>query len=191
VLESYAVPRWTDRVGGWHQIDTSLRLEAGRHLRTTTGAAAVTHVRNYTRVQTMRDLTVGTFHTYYVIAGHTPVLVHNCETKVYRAPHKGVDESQGLDPTNFPTVGRHEGTAYLGDSEKVARQYAGRGDYQEGYHEFTMNEGFLDDFHPTAFRRFHDDEGGLQWLIPQADIELFNSHIVSVRWIPWRRGIEF
>ncbi|GAB3522605.1 LamG domain-containing protein [Phytohabitans suffuscus] len=30
VLESYAVPRWTDRLGGWHQIDTSLRLDEGR-----------------------------------------------------------------------------------------------------------------------------------------------------------------
>ncbi|MER5702788.1 hypothetical protein ABT023_12705 [Micromonospora sp. NPDC002296] len=26
----------------------------------------------------MRDLTVANVHTYYVIAGNTPVLVHNC-----------------------------------------------------------------------------------------------------------------
>jgi len=26
----------------------------------------------------MRDLTVATVHTYYVVAGNTPVLVHNC-----------------------------------------------------------------------------------------------------------------
>ena len=30
----------------------------------------------------MRDLTVADVHTYYVLAGNTPVLVHNCESAV-------------------------------------------------------------------------------------------------------------
>jgi hypothetical protein len=181
-------------------------LSAGDRLHTpgpTAKPTVVVAVRNFTGSADRRDLTVTTLHTFYVIVAGTPVLVHNCPEgpvadaspsagpKLYRAPHKGVDESEGLDPANFPSTGRHAGTAYLGDSEKVAQKYAGQGDYQEGYHEFTMQPGFLDDFHPNAFRRFHDDEGGLQWLIPQEDIELFNSHIQSVRWIPWRRGIEF
>ncbi|BEL03298.1 hypothetical protein Q0Z83_014890 [Actinoplanes sichuanensis] len=37
----------------------------------------VTAVRNYTSAKVMRDLTVDDIHTYYVIAGATPVLVHN------------------------------------------------------------------------------------------------------------------
>ncbi|MFI2652610.1 hypothetical protein [Micromonospora fulviviridis] len=35
---------------------------------------------NFTGRQTMRDLTVRNVHTYYVVAGNTPVLVHNCGT---------------------------------------------------------------------------------------------------------------
>jgi hypothetical protein len=32
----------------------------------------------YARQETVYDLTVDTVHTYYVLAGATPVLVHNC-----------------------------------------------------------------------------------------------------------------
>ncbi|MDY7089929.1 MAG: GH-E family nuclease, partial [Actinomycetota bacterium] len=35
-------------------------------------------VHNFTGTEVMRDLTVATTHTYYVLAGTTPVLVHNC-----------------------------------------------------------------------------------------------------------------
>ncbi|WP_330186416.1 LamG-like jellyroll fold domain-containing protein [Dactylosporangium sp. AC04546] len=44
---------------------------AGRTLR-------VVAVRNFAGEAEMRDLTVANFHTYYVIAGDAPVLVHNC-----------------------------------------------------------------------------------------------------------------
>ncbi|GID31902.1 hypothetical protein Abr02nite_68850 [Paractinoplanes brasiliensis] len=37
----------------------------------------VTAVHNFTGTEVMRDLTVATTHTYYVLAGTTPVLVHN------------------------------------------------------------------------------------------------------------------
>ncbi|TWJ28499.1 intein [Micromonospora sagamiensis] len=37
----------------------------------------VVAVDNFTGSEVMRDLTVATHHTYYVIAGNTPVLVHN------------------------------------------------------------------------------------------------------------------
>jgi hypothetical protein len=36
-------------------------------------------VRNFTGSKQMRDLTVATVHTYYVIVGQIPVLVHNCD----------------------------------------------------------------------------------------------------------------
>ncbi|WP_422750178.1 RHS repeat-associated core domain-containing protein [Micromonospora sp. WMMD1219] len=38
----------------------------------------VVKVRNFSGSEAMRDLTVSVVHTYYVIAGNTPVLVHNC-----------------------------------------------------------------------------------------------------------------
>ncbi|GAB3142341.1 hypothetical protein GCM10027290_16620 [Micromonospora sonneratiae] len=38
----------------------------------------VVKVHNFDGNKNMRDLTVANTHTYYVIAGDTPVLVHNC-----------------------------------------------------------------------------------------------------------------
>ncbi|MEW2427782.1 hypothetical protein AB0877_07205 [Micromonospora sp. NPDC047644] len=36
----------------------------------------------------MRDLTVANIHTYYVLAGNAPVLVHNCGKDTYVANPK-------------------------------------------------------------------------------------------------------
>ncbi|MEV0904013.1 nucleic acid/nucleotide deaminase domain-containing protein, partial [Streptomyces hokutonensis] len=54
-------------------------LKAGDVLQTPTGTAEVTRVRLYHANTTTYDLTIGTLHTYYVEAGTTPVLVHNCQ----------------------------------------------------------------------------------------------------------------
>ncbi|MEE6262424.1 LamG-like jellyroll fold domain-containing protein [Plantactinospora sonchi] len=48
----------------------------------------VTRVVNFDGDKTMRDLTVADIHTYYVIAGDEPVLVHNVTTPV-RCPRTG------------------------------------------------------------------------------------------------------
>jgi nucleic acid/nucleotide deaminase of polymorphic system toxin len=40
----------------------------------------VVAVHNYIGLKPMRSLTIADFHTYYVVAGNTPVLVHNCLT---------------------------------------------------------------------------------------------------------------
>jgi hypothetical protein len=55
-------------------------LKPGDVLQTPTGTAQVTGVRLYHANTTTYDLTIGTLHTYYVEAGDTPVLVHNCKT---------------------------------------------------------------------------------------------------------------
>ncbi|MFL4949989.1 LamG-like jellyroll fold domain-containing protein [Streptomyces sp. MMS24-I31] len=53
-------------------------LKPGDVLQTPTGTTEVTDVRLYHANTTTYDLTIGTLHTYYVEAGATPVLVHNC-----------------------------------------------------------------------------------------------------------------
>ncbi|MFG2149532.1 LamG-like jellyroll fold domain-containing protein [Streptomyces sp. NPDC048696] len=53
-------------------------LHEGDVLQTPTGTAEVTDVRLFHANTTTYDLTVGDLHTYYVVAGGTPVLVHNC-----------------------------------------------------------------------------------------------------------------
>ncbi|WP_030683868.1 RHS repeat-associated core domain-containing protein, partial [Streptomyces cellulosae] len=52
-------------------------LEPGDVLQTPTGRTEVTGVRLYRANTTTYDLTIGSLHTYYVLAGQTPVLVHN------------------------------------------------------------------------------------------------------------------
>ncbi|MFC8504971.1 polymorphic toxin-type HINT domain-containing protein [Streptomyces sp. NPDC057411] len=54
-------------------------LNTGQWLRTSAGThVQITAVRAWTQPASVRNLTVADFHTYYVLAGATPVLVHNC-----------------------------------------------------------------------------------------------------------------
>ncbi|MGW9029543.1 polymorphic toxin-type HINT domain-containing protein [Streptomyces sp. NPDC055722] len=57
-------------------------LKSGDVLQTPSGTAEVTDIRLYHANTTTYDLTIGTLHTYYVDAGGTPVLVHNCGTQI-------------------------------------------------------------------------------------------------------------
>ena len=50
--------------------------------------AVVAAVRRYAAVATVYNLTVANIHTYYVVAGGTPVLVHNCGVRGYEAGGK-------------------------------------------------------------------------------------------------------
>jgi hypothetical protein len=53
-----------------------LRTSAGTHVQ-------VTAVKKWSATQRVHNLTVADLHTYYVLAGGTPVLVHNCDGDVY------------------------------------------------------------------------------------------------------------
>lgn len=83
--------RWVD-AGDLHPGD-SLRTASG-------GSATVVETRHYAKKQETYDLTVDRIHTYYVLAGETPVLVHNsngaCGTNLTRgekvAAAAGVDD---------------------------------------------------------------------------------------------------
>ncbi|MBJ7905112.1 hypothetical protein IF655_17625 [Streptomyces sp. DSM 110735] len=62
-----------------HRWTEAHDLTPGTKLRTTAGhTLTVTEARNFHHHGITYDLTVGTLHTYYVLAGATPVLVHNC-----------------------------------------------------------------------------------------------------------------
>ncbi|MFE7752624.1 LamG-like jellyroll fold domain-containing protein [Streptomyces sp. NPDC057428] len=53
-------------------------LKTGDVLQTPTGTAQVANIQLYHANTVTYDLTIGSLHTYYVLAGATPVLVHNC-----------------------------------------------------------------------------------------------------------------
>jgi len=65
----------------------------------------VVAVRKWTEHQQVYNLTVDGLHTYYVVAGSTPVLVHNCTILGAGAPKAG----------NTAVVGRLEDTAVARD----------------------------------------------------------------------------
>jgi len=68
-------PFWDETAKAW--VDAG-RLRPGHRLHTGTGAMeTVVVVHSFFGVRSMYNLTVDAVHTYYVIAGTTPVLVHN------------------------------------------------------------------------------------------------------------------
>lgn len=68
-------PFWVDNQHRW--LDAK-DLKAGDRLRTPEGELReVVNTRAWTESRKVYNLTVSGIHTYYVLAGHTPVLVHS------------------------------------------------------------------------------------------------------------------
>ncbi|MFJ9720303.1 polymorphic toxin-type HINT domain-containing protein [Streptomyces sp. NPDC101213] len=191
-------PFWVESQKKWVKAGD---LRPGLRLTTPTGdTVELVSVRAWHRMQQTHDLTVADIHTFYVHAGATPLLVHNCgdaddfvePEELFRAPAKGnkASEAKGPDPANHPdTPEGGEGTAYVGESSKVAQKYADQGTHEDGYHVFTMRKGWTEAFPPEKYRRTHDNKPGeWQWLIPQKEIERFNTYIEDVRWVNYYQG---
>ncbi|MFC9606267.1 ricin-type beta-trefoil lectin domain protein [Streptomyces niveus] len=70
-------PFWVESVGEW--LDAT-DLTSGEWLRTSAGTfVQITALARWTTPKaTVHNLTVNDLHTYYALAGATPVLVHNC-----------------------------------------------------------------------------------------------------------------
>jgi Pretoxin HINT domain/Short repeats of unknown function len=68
-------PFWVADLGQW--VDAG-NLHVGQWLRTGTGTwVQITRTQRRTETTTVFNLTVADLHTYYVVGGRTPVLVHN------------------------------------------------------------------------------------------------------------------
>ncbi|WP_307625068.1 polymorphic toxin-type HINT domain-containing protein [Streptomyces turgidiscabies] len=69
-------PFWVDSERAWVKAGD---LKPGMRLHTASGdSVTLTAIRSLDKRQRTYDLTVENVHTYYVLAGATPVLVHNC-----------------------------------------------------------------------------------------------------------------
>lgn len=81
-----------------HQWKNAADLHPGDRLREPNGTTlTVTAVRNYHRHITTYNLTVDHLHTYYVLAGDTPVLVHNNDSNCGIRPHDKARGAAGVD----------------------------------------------------------------------------------------------
>ncbi|MET7655052.1 polymorphic toxin-type HINT domain-containing protein [Streptomyces sp. NPDC005486] len=75
-------PFWSDSEKAWIEAGD---LEPGMLLHTADGdSVTLTAVRPFSKRQRTHDLTVSDVHTYYVLAGVAPLLVHNCSV----SPHE-------------------------------------------------------------------------------------------------------
>lgn len=110
-----------------HRWTNAHDLTAGTKLRTTDGTTVtVAELHNFHRHQTTYDLTVGTLHTYYVLAGSVPILVHNCTGM--DPVHGGVDDAtyERIETAHGPDVAdgvdyqvkrMHDGSSTAADHE--------------------------------------------------------------------------
>ncbi|MFJ4413307.1 polymorphic toxin-type HINT domain-containing protein [Streptomyces sp. NPDC088925] len=79
-------PFWVPNLKKWVKAGD---LHPGQWLRTSSGThVQITSVSHYTKRQRTHDLTIDDVHTYYVLAGATPVLVHNCDLSKVAASHR-------------------------------------------------------------------------------------------------------
>lgn len=104
-------PFWSESRGGWTD---AADLIPGEILHTTDGTTVtVSRVKSYTAPRTMRDLTINHVHTYYVLAGNTSVLVHNCG---------GFGMGKGdYDPATWkPAVTHEDGATAIGNDPNTA-----------------------------------------------------------------------
>jgi hypothetical protein len=92
-------------------------------LRTPSGdTVELTANRHFDKRQRTHDLTVTDIHAYYVVAGATPVLVHNCNDEIpdvlhhytNEAGHDGILASQELRPS---TKAANPNDAKFGDGQ--------------------------------------------------------------------------
>ncbi|MFG3001974.1 ricin-type beta-trefoil lectin domain protein [Streptomyces sp. NPDC048340] len=70
-------PFWVPALGEWVNATD---LTVGESLQTSAGSLVqITAINRWTQQASVRNLTVANIHTYYVLAGATPILVHNAD----------------------------------------------------------------------------------------------------------------
>ncbi|MEV6201511.1 DddA-like double-stranded DNA deaminase toxin [Streptomyces sp. NPDC051771] len=73
-------PFWVPELDSWIEAGD---LASGQFLRTSAGThVQITAVKRYIKQQRTHDLTIEDIHAYYVLAGATPVFVHNCSAAI-------------------------------------------------------------------------------------------------------------
>ncbi|NUS09891.1 MAG: Teneurin-1 [Streptomyces sp.] len=166
-------------------------LHPGDLLQTPTGTAHVTAVHLFHAHTTTYDLTIGDLHTYYVLAGTTPVLVHNCDEAgdyLYRGIPKGHpaydDALQGraVPRGGHSDPGRHAGgntesefTSWTHDYEGVALDAAeelGPGGIVLRIPRSSVPKGIDTQIHGTDLESYEEMEHALRGPIGGAEISI-------------------
>ncbi|MEU1180446.1 RHS repeat-associated core domain-containing protein [Streptomyces sp. NPDC005820] len=160
-------PFWAESEGEW--VDAG-DLKPGMTLRTPEGASVdLVGVRHFEERQRTHDLTVAGIHTYYVVAGQSPLLVHNRggdlgpdEIYLWRAV-KGMERDDIHKSRAFRST---QGVKYFSFTERGAAEYARRA-YKafkkEGSYTMTRTKVSLSDLPESARMAYTADvvDGGV------------------------------
>ncbi|MFF4299679.1 polymorphic toxin-type HINT domain-containing protein [Streptomyces vinaceus] len=99
-------PFWVVDLAKW--VDAT-DLQPGQWLQSSAGTyVQITTIKRHTAQATVHNLTVADLHTYYVLAGATPVLVHNCggtATVHYDGGHASIEVKSGGETLHTHQVG--------------------------------------------------------------------------------------
>ncbi|WP_433230023.1 polymorphic toxin-type HINT domain-containing protein [Micromonospora sp. CA-248260] len=172
-------------------------LEPGQWLRTSAGTyVQIEAVRAFTPERRVHNLTVEGIHTYYVLAGTTPVLVHNCNETFYRAMSEKEFKQLGDNgeitvrgTENFVTQSR----SYLGGLRDRFSRRGGRNaekysvlvqyDMQPGTRDALIAAGKLPGDIGQDIRSVHlkMERGFETFGLRPESVDVFNSRIVGFR----------
>ncbi|MET7654726.1 polymorphic toxin-type HINT domain-containing protein, partial [Streptomyces sp. NPDC005486] len=160
-------PFWAESEGEW--VDAG-DLKPGMTLRTPDGATVdLVGVRQFEERQRTYDLTVAGIHTYYVVAGRSPLLVHNRggdlgadEIYLWRAV-KGMERDDIHKNRAFRST---QGVKYFSFTERGAAEYARRAFKafkKEGSYTMTRTKVSLSDLPESARMAYTADvvDGGV------------------------------
>jgi hypothetical protein len=150
-------PFYNNSFHAW--IDAS-KLQPGDKLRSLTGdTITVVSARSFTGNQPMYNLTVDTDHTYYVLAGSAPVLVHNtngCDPAMLDDMSEAYVRGKHLPGGANVTRDKSVFNAGVDLDDLVARgnNCACQGPNASGFYERNVNHG-------SPVGRLSEDAGGL------------------------------
>ena len=117
-------PYWDATTRAWTDAD---QLHAGDRLQTTDGnTVTVLSLRDYVTTAVTYNLTVDGLHTYYVLAGDTPVLVHNSNCDIIAGPNLGTLSVTAASPS-ASEVGAAEYLASQGNDVVLRDPVGARG----------------------------------------------------------------
>ncbi|MET9622766.1 polymorphic toxin-type HINT domain-containing protein [Streptomyces sp. NPDC006464] len=123
-------PFWVPALKQWI---TATQLTPGQWLQTSAGTLVqIDAIKRWTQRATVHNLTVSDLHTYYVLAGATPVLVHNCNVG-------GVADGLPARAGGDPTVGQVVNIGDSGASRVGAPFKSGHSSSSDDINQFLMD----------------------------------------------------
>jgi len=142
IVATVTHPFWVQSKRAW--VDAG-HLKPGMQLHTASGlAVAISAVRIWHRQHLTHDLTVAVTHTYYVLAGTTPILVHNCNVRLTQAQANTLQVGPYADvsvPASGPGVSGEESAAMQGE---VCHSCGGTSPTMTGDHQPSTGIGPTD-----------------------------------------------